>query len=120
MFAVSRSPAFAVAVDQAGGALTWDGNPQVRSALVSAAEKATTPTLLMVARNDRTTSSITTLAEILKRREVPYRMVIYEPFMPPRADVAMAPGHRVFSAQGMSVWEGDVLEFLGRYLRPPP
>jgi dienelactone hydrolase len=118
MLAVSRSPAFLVAVDQAGGALTWDGNPHVRNVLTAAAEKATTPTLFMVAKNDRTTSSVTTLADIFKKRGVPYRAVIYEPFTPAQGSRAAAPGHAVFSAQGVSVWERDVVEFLGRYLGP--
>jgi hypothetical protein len=49
-------------------------------------------------------------------------MVIYEPFTPQRADGAAtmgfntAPGHEVFRAQGVHVWERDVLEFLARYL----
>jgi len=117
MFAVSRSTTFAVAIDQAGAALTWDGSAQVRSALIAAAEKGTTPALLLVAQNDRTTASITTLAEIFKKRGVPHRMVIYEPFTPQQAGgAATAPGHLVFSAQGTHVWERDVLEFLGRYL----
>lgn len=116
MFAVSRSTAFAVAVNQAGGALTWDGNVHVRNALIAAAGKATTPTLLQVAENDRTTASITTLAAIFKKRDVSHRAVIYEPFKPQRGDPDTPPGHRVFSAEGMNVWEKDVLEFLGRYL----
>jgi dienelactone hydrolase len=116
MFAVSRSSAFAVAVNQAGGALTWDGNEHVRNALIAAAEKATTPMLLQVAQNDRTTASITTLAEIFKRRGISHRAVIYDPFKPQRGDPDTPPGHRVFSAEGMHVWENDVLEFLGRYL----
>ena len=116
MFAVSRSSAFGAAVDQAGGALMWDSSPQLRGALASAAEKTTTPVLLMVAQNDRTTASITTLAEILKKRGVPHRMVIYEPFSRPRGGGCFAPGHIVFSSQGVHVWEKDVLEFLGRYL----
>jgi len=117
MFAVSRSSAFAVAIDQAGAALTWDGSAQVRSALIAAAEHGTTPALLLVAQNDRTTASITTLAAIFKKRGVPHRMVIYEPFTPQQmGGAAIAPGHMVFSAQGMHVWERDVLEFLGRYL----
>jgi dienelactone hydrolase len=116
MFAISRSPAFAVAVDQAGGALTWDGNPQVRSALIAAAERATTPTLLMVAQNDRTTASITTLAEIFRQRGMLHRIAIYAPFTPRRRDPTIPPGHRVFSVAGMHVWQRDVLEFLGRYL----
>jgi dienelactone hydrolase len=117
MFAVSRSTAFTAAIDQAGGALTWDGSAQVRSALIAAAEKGTTPALLLVAQNDRTTASIITLAEIFKKRGVPHRMVVYEPFTPQQAGGAItAPGHMVFSAQGTHVWERDVLEFLGRYL----
>jgi carboxymethylenebutenolidase len=116
MLAASRSTAFVAAVDQAGGALGWDGNTHLRSALIAAAAKSATPTLFMVAKNDHTTSSITTLAEILKDRGVPYRMVIYEPFMPREGGRAAAPGHAVFSAQGTSVWENDVVQFLGRYL----
>src|SRR5262247_623286 len=121
MFAVSHSSAFAVAIDQAGAALTWDGSAQVRSALIAAAEKGRTPVLLLVAQNDRTTASITTLAEVFKKRGVPHRMVIYEPFTPLQAGGVgipfnTAPGHLVFTAQGTHVWERDVLEFLARYL----
>jgi hypothetical protein len=43
--------------------------------------------------------------------------VIYESFTPQeRTFAGGAPGHRLFSEQGMNVWQGDVLEFLGRYL----
>ncbi len=41
MFAVSRSTAFAVAVNQAGGALAWNGSAELRTALIAAAEHAT-------------------------------------------------------------------------------
>lgn len=116
MLTVSRSTAFLAAVDQAGGALAWNGNAHVRRMLIEAAEKATTPTLFMVAKNDRTTSSITTLAEVFKTRGVPHRMVIYESFAPVGRSIPGAPGHAVFSAQGTRVWESDVVEFLGRYL----
>ena len=124
MFAISRSTAFAVAINQAGAAGAWNISAEMRSALIAATEKATTPTLLLVAENDRTTDSITTLAEIFKKRGVPHRMVIYEPFTPQPAGGAVtvgipfntAPGHEVFRAQGMHVWERDVIEFLARYL----
>jgi dienelactone hydrolase len=118
MFAVSRSTEFAVAVNQAGGALSWNGNPELRSALMAAAEKATTPILLQVAKNDRTTSSITTLTGIFNKRGVPHREVIYEPFKTSRGDPDTPPGHKVFSSDGIHVWEKDVLDFLGRYLGP--
>ena len=124
MVAVSRSNIFAVAINQAGAAGAWNISEQLRSALIAAAEKTKTPALLLVAENDRTTASITTLAEIFKKRGVAHRMVIYEPFTPPQAGGAVtvgmrfnsAPGHLVFEAQGMHVWERDVLEFLARYL----
>src|SRR5258705_3302400 len=118
MFAVSRSNAFAVAVDQAGGALTWNGKPDERTALTAAAQKCTTPTLLQVAENDRTTDSITTVAKILEKRGVPHRMVIYPPFTAATTSSfgTGAPGHMVFAERGMSVWSADALEFLGRYL----
>jgi dienelactone hydrolase len=124
MFAISRSTMFAVAINQAGAAGAWDISAQMRSALIAAAEKATTPALLLVAQNDRTTDSIISLGEIFKKRGVPHRMVIYEPFTPPQAGGIVtvgipfntAPGHEVFRAQGMHVWERDVLEFLARYL----
>jgi hypothetical protein len=124
MAAVSRSHIFAVAINQAGAAGAWNISAELRSALIGAAEKATTPTLLQVAENDRTTDSITTLAEIFKKRGVPHRMVIYEPFTPQHAGGAVtvgipfqeAPGHDLFRAQGVHVWEKDALEFLGRYI----
>jgi len=116
MLAATRGTEFLAAVDQAGGALTWDGNSYMRSALIGAAEKSTTPTLFMVAKNDRTTSSVTTLADIFRKRNVPHKLVIYEPFTPSQAGRA-APGHALFSSQGASLWENDVIEFLGRYLK---
>lgn len=115
MLAVSRSSAFRAAVDQAGGALTWRENAYVRDALVTAAGKATTPTLFLVARNDRTTESVTALAEIFEKRGLPHRLVIYEAFIP--AQSRTAPGHAIFSAQGVKLWQNDVVEFLNRHLQ---
>jgi dienelactone hydrolase len=106
MFAASRSNAFAAAVNQAGGALSWDGNPSLRAALIAAAGKSATPTLFMVASNDRTTSSITTLADVYKARGIPHRAVIYDTTL----------GHALFSPRGAAVWEADVVQFLGRHL----
>ncbi len=121
-FAISRSNPFAVAINQAGAAGAWNLSAELRSALVAAAEKATTPALLQVAQNDRTTDSITTLGEIFKKRGVPHQVIVYEPFTPQQASwpgqFNTAPGHEVFRAQGMHVWEKDVLQFLARYLGP--
>jgi len=120
LFAVGHSHAFAAAVDQAGGALSWKGNALVRAALVDAAEKSATPTLFLVAENDMTTDSITVLAEIYRRRGIPHRSVIYPPFIPADGASARGAGHRLFSAEGVTVWERDVLEFLERHLKAVP
>jgi dienelactone hydrolase len=117
MLAISRSNAFTAAVNQAGGALTWFGDANVRVAVTKAAEQATTPTLFMVAKNDRTTSSVVTPAEIFERRGLPHRLVIYDAFTPSRDGIIGAPGHSIFSMLGVRVWEHDVVEFLNRYLK---
>lgn len=117
MLAANRGNVFLAAVDQAGGSLSWDGNPLIRAALTAAASKSTTPTLFMVAKNDRTTSSITTLASIFERRAVTHQLRIYEPFTPSIRGEAAAPGHLIFSSQGVSIWENDVVQFLDRYLK---
>lgn len=117
MLATSRSAAFLVAVDQAGGSLSWDGNASVRSALMSAAGKSKTPTLFLVAKNDRTTSAVTTPAGIFEKRGLPNRLVIYDAFNPPVAGHADAPGHLIFSMYGASIWESDVVQFLDKYLK---
>jgi hypothetical protein len=90
----------------------------VRAARTAAAQKSTTPTLLQVAENDRTTDSITTVAKILDKRGIPHRVVIYPPFTAatPLSFGTGAPGHMVFAERGMSVWSADALGFLGRYL----
>jgi dienelactone hydrolase len=116
LLAASRGTTFAVAVDQAGGALSWGASAPMRAALTGAARRARTPTLLQVAQNDRTTDSITTLAAIFEERGVPHRAIVYPPFTPRAGSLAIAPGHALFSAQGAAVWEHDVLEFLGHYL----
>jgi dienelactone hydrolase len=116
MFASSRSGVFAAAVSQAGGALTWKGNPDVAKALIAAAQKTTTPTLLMIAANDRTTEPVTVLDEILSRRGVPHRAIVYPPFDSKRNPRDVPAGHRIFSAEGMEIWEKDTRDFFARYL----
>jgi hypothetical protein len=73
--------------------------------------------LLQVAENDRTTVSITAVGEILAKRAVPHRIVIYGSFGSPSSTFTdAAPGHQLFSARGVAVWERDVLDFLASHL----
>jgi len=116
MFAVSRSSVFRAAVDQAGGALTWDASAALRDALLAAARQARSPVLLMVAQNDRTTASITTLASALQAQNPATEVIIYPPFIPNRNSRNTAPGHLIFSEQGSAIWENDVRTFFSKHL----
>jgi len=103
-------------VDQAGGALTWDGNSHMRSALVAAAEKSAIPTLVH-GGGKRPHHRVRYHARgNIQERNVPHKLVIYESFTPSQGGRA-APGHALFSMQGARLWESDVIEFLGRYLK---
>ena len=116
IFALSRSNVFRAAVDQAGGALTWDGSAALREALLAAARQVRSSVLLMVAQNDRTTASITTLASALQAQNPATELIIYPPFTPSRNPRNSAPGHLIFSEQGSAIWENDVRNFFAKYL----
>ncbi len=70
-------------------------------------------------RNDATTASITTLADVYQRRGIAQRRVIYRAFIPDNRNAATGADHRIFSAQGVEFWKNDALEFLDRYLKSP-
>jgi dienelactone hydrolase len=76
MFAVSRSGAFRAAVKQAGGALVWDRSAALRTPLLAAASQVRLPVLLMVAQNDRTIASVTTLASTLRAHNPATELII--------------------------------------------
>ena len=116
MFAASRSDVFRAAVNQAGAALTWDRSASLREALLAAAHQARPPVLLMVAQNDRTTAAATTLASVLQARNPTTAFIIYPPFSPSRNPGNIAPGHLIFSEQGVTIWEQDVRTFFAKYL----
>jgi dienelactone hydrolase len=116
-FAVGRSTAFIAAINQAPGALNWDRVPALRDALIAAAGKTRTPMLCMAARNDATTQNATQICGTAKRHGVEADVIIYPPFTP-TTPVNIAPGHIIFSQQGVELWRNDVLTFLAKHLTP--
>ena len=70
----------------------------------------------MVAQNDRTTASITTLASALQAQNPATEVIIYPPFIPNRNPRNTAPGHLIFSEQGSAIWENDVRTFFSKHL----
>jgi len=112
VFAASRSVLFRAVVDQAGGALSWDGSPQLQAALKEAAGKVSVPLLGMVAENDRTTESVKAVVSQAKKHGAAARLIVYPVFKPRENPGGIAPGHMIFSAQGVGLWESDVKDFL--------
>jgi dienelactone hydrolase len=113
----ASDPKFKAAVVQAPGALTWPRSPALRSALPEAARRIRIPTWCGVAENDASTESTKRVCGAVAANGVATQLKIYPPFTPPRPGLANAPGHTVFSAQGVTVWAQDVLAFLRQHVR---
>jgi len=111
VFAASKEPNFFAVVNQAGGALTWSSSPALQAALPDAARHIRSPLLCMGAENDATTENITRVCDAAKSAGVRATRIIYPPFTPSRGGGA-APGHAIFSVEGVAIWQNDVLHFL--------
>ena len=112
VLAASRSDVFKAVVDQAGGALSWDGSPALQDALKQSAGKIRMPLLGMVAENDRTTRSVKVVVEEAKKHGSRATLIIYPAFKPRVNPSGVAPGHMIFSADGALIWEADLKTFL--------
>jgi dienelactone hydrolase len=116
VFAASRSATFRVVIDQAGAALTWDRSQEMQKELKEAARTIRVPLLGMVAVNDRTTESVKAVVREVEKHGTTAKLVVYPAFTPRRDPGGTAAGHMIFGVEGWRVWEGDVKEFLGKYL----
>jgi carboxymethylenebutenolidase len=116
-FAAGRSTAFVAAINQAPGALNWDRVPALRQALIAAAEKTRIPMLCMAAENDATIDNVKRICGAVKAHGGAADVIIYPPFTP-STPVPIAPGHMIFSQQGVDRWSKDVLAFLAKHLSP--
>jgi dienelactone hydrolase len=117
LFAISRRRGFRAAVDQAGGVLMWRRSPALQAALRQAARDATCAVLLMDAQNDAAPEAIPTLSQVMDAAGLPHRLMMYPPFTPIAQEAAVAPGHLLFSPEGLAIWGRDTIAFLDTYLR---
>src|SRR5262249_16682584 len=99
---------------QAPGSLNWDRSPDLRAALSHAARRIQVPIQCMVARNDATTESARAVCK--DARGTPAELKVYPPFTPTKVQPIAAPGHALFSHEGVPVWRDDALGFLARAL----
>jgi dienelactone hydrolase len=116
MFTLTKTDAFRCAVDQAGGALSWNRSADVRTALTAAAAKVKIPVFFMDAQNDATTAAVTTCAAALAKNGVPHQLKIYPPFNGGETSGHIAPGHLIFGMKGVDIWFNDALAFLNANL----
>jgi dienelactone hydrolase len=115
--AAARGPRFAAVVVQAPGALNWDRSPELRAALTKAATRIVVPIQCAVAENDRTMESARAICK--RAHGTPAELKVYPPFTPTTLRENSAPGHALFSFQGVKIWGPDLLDFLGRHLPTP-
>jgi len=118
IFALAASNAFRVAIDQAGGALSWRKNAALRQAILAAAQSVKIPVLFMDAENDATIAAVTETAAVLEKNRIPQELKIYPAFTPSRNPDGIAPGHLIFGAEGSAIWKADALAFLDAKLKP--
>ena len=56
--------------------------------------------------------AVTSVCEAARVRGGSASLIIYPPFTPPQPATNVAPGHLLFSVQGVSHWGRDVVAFL--------
>jgi dienelactone hydrolase len=112
VFAARNNRAFFAVVDQAGGALTWARSRPLQTALREAAAQIPSPILCMDAENDATTDAVKNVCDAARARGVSADLRIYPPFQPTQNLANVAPGHLLFSGQGVSIWAKDVVTFF--------
>jgi len=115
--AAARGPRFGAVVVQAPGALNWDRSADLRVALTKGATRIQVPILCVVAENDRTTESARAICT--HAHGTPAELKVYPPFTPATLRENSAPGHALFSFQGVKIWGPDLLDFLARHLPAP-
>ena len=117
VFAASHAGAFFAIVDQAGGALTWPKSPALQSALRDAGRNVQAPILCLDAENDATTAAAKAVCDAAQARGISAELKIYPPFTPAQNPQNVAPGHVIFSGQGVSIWGRDVVAFFNSHRR---
>jgi dienelactone hydrolase len=117
VFAAGQRGTFFAIVNQAGGALTWDRSPALQSALRDAGRAVQAPILCMDAENDATTVAVKSVCDAARSRGTPAELKIYPPFTPTQNLNNVAPGHLIFTGQGVSIWGGDAVAFFDSHRR---
>ncbi len=111
LLGAERSPGYRAALDFAGGAQSWAGNPNLRERLLRAVQAINVPISFLQAENDYDTQPSRVLSAEMDRLGRPNTVRIYPPFGTTREE-----GHGGFCEYGGGVWGADVFAFLKRWL----
>jgi len=99
------------AIDFAGAAESWAGNPILRALLVTAVDRAQVPIFFLQAMNDYNTAPSLVLSAEMERVGKPYQLKIYPPY-----GTTVDDGHGGFCTNAADVWGAEVLAFLRTYI----
>jgi dienelactone hydrolase len=111
LLAAAQDNTVRAAVVFAAAANSWEHSSELRDRLLTAADKATAPFMLIQAANDYSTAPGYALAKELERLHKPHLLKIYPPIGKTAED-----GHG-FLYLAMPQWEDDVFRFLGEHVK---
>lgn len=112
LVATERDPAVRAAVAFDGAAHhSWQHSTEIREQLLTPVRNATAPIMLVQASNDYSIAPSRDLAAELERLHKPHVLKIY-----PAVGQTSDKGHNLVYL-AISMWEGDVFEFLDKYVK---
>jgi carboxymethylenebutenolidase len=111
LLAAERDNSIRAAVTFAAAANSWAGSRELRDRLLTAADEATAPIMLIQAANDYSTAPGYALGNELEHRHKAHLLKIYPPFGRTSED-----GHN-FVYLAIPQWEDDVFSFLDEYVK---
>ncbi len=114
LLAAQEVPGIRAAIDFAGGAMSWDGNPSLRDRMAVAAQGAKVPVLFLQAENDFSTEPSRALADLMSHAGKSYEVHVF----PPNGRTHME-GHAFCSQRGVHAWGPVVTSFLDRNMGRP-
>ncbi len=107
LLAAERAIGIYAAVDFAGGAMRWNGDPALQERLKAAARNAKVPVMFVQAQNDYSTAPSTVLSGEMRAAQKPTELKIY-----PANGTSAIEGHHFCAGGDHPAWGDDVLAFL--------
>jgi carboxymethylenebutenolidase len=108
LLGAEADPGYTAAIDCAGAAQTWAGNPILQARLMQAVGNITIPLLLIQAQNDYNIAPTQVLGGVVTQLGEPPRTQIYPPF----GDGSVGQAGHNMCFIGADVWSADAIAFI--------